>query len=110
MATTPATVESTAAVLASELALVWGEKNGGKSELKPSARSADSGWLVVVPVEGGPQGRVAAWFDSKAAAVAAKAALKSDADLKDDAVSKWLCEIVLKSVQTFLTKTGQSSA
>src|SRR5262245_5052173 len=110
MATTPATVESTAAVLASELAAVWGEKSGGKSELKPSARSADAGWLVVVPVEGGPQGRAAAWFESKGAAAAAESALKADADPKDDDVSKWLCEIVLKSVQTFLMKTGQTSA
>jgi len=110
MATTPATVERTAAVLASELALVWGEKLGGKSELKPSSRSADAGWLVVVPIDGGPQGQIAAWFDLKASGAAAKAALKSEADPKDDAVSTWLCEIVAKSVETFLAKTGQSSA
>ena len=110
MATTPATLESTAAVLGSELAVVWGEKNGGKCELKPSARSADAGWLVVVPVEGGPQGQIAAWFDAKAAAAAFKAALKSDADPKDDVVAKWLSDIVAQSVETFLAKTGQSSA
>jgi flagellar motor switch protein FliN len=110
MATTPATVEITPVAFAAELAVVWGGKLSGKTELKPTTAGSDAGWLIVVPVEGAAKGQIAVWFEAKAAAAAAKAALKLNADPKDDQLSAFLGEVVTKSAETFVGKTGHAAS
>jgi len=109
MATTQVNVESTADNLGAELATVWGAKVGAAAELKPSAAAAaGGGWLVTVPVDGSALGKVVVWFEPKAATAAAKAALKLDADPKDDALSAFLSDVAMKSADALIKKTGQA--
>jgi flagellar motor switch protein FliN len=102
---TQVNLQGTPTELAAVLAAIWGAKLGGTGDAKPAAAAAEgTGWLLAIAVDGAAQGRIAAWFDEKAARAAAKAALKLEADPKDDALSKFLGEVVAKSADALVKK------
>ena len=105
MATTQATLQGTPVELAAALGAVWGTKLGSAAEVKPATEAAaGTGWLLTIAVDGGASGRICAWFEEKAAVAAAKAALKAETDPKDDALSKFLGEMLAKSADVLVKK------
>ena len=91
------TIDAVAKAMVEELSRTCGARLGAEGTAAPTDVPNASGWLLVVPVSGSADGRIAVWMETASAAAYARVVAAAEQTPADDAIAKMLTDLVTES-------------
>ena len=102
-------IDAVAKALVEELSRICGERLGAEAASAPADAPNASGWLLVVPVSGGADGRAAVWFETASAAAYARVLAAAEQTPADDAIAKELTDLVTEAAKAVAARPNHEA-